>query len=216
MGHSALTGKFPANISKVAELEYSTSYPSSFGIDIRSVCGPDLYKDPEGEQAFLAFARMLEACNSADEVLGLPASLGKRATSRLRDFIGFVHCHSSKLAYDIGTVSGDHRAGRLAKIRLEAAYEALTREEPMDTEEYTDVGELRAINLDTRSFDFLSTESGKRTSGKIDSTLFENADSWELPIPVIGRFRRVITFTISGGDKEDFTLISLSSIDPDE
>jgi len=215
------TGMIPRSITEKTQLTVLGTYPGSFGIEL-AASPEEIEKEIERntdssllEETINIFFELLNlSCDteSNPEILRQKLwTLKSRVASGYRDFLVNLYKSETNLRFNWGSPNQERGGSvELPLSSIKKALEVINRTEDETVREHEIVGKLVGLNIRTKSYEILISETNKKYSGRIIDEAIPSVETATLSRVYISTIREVkeISPTIPEG-KLKYKLLAL-------
>lgn len=168
-----LKGSVPNSIRRETQLSLVGVYHGSFGVQIKSICEPDLWNNSLAKQSVEKFVELIKIGNQPALLRSLLLQIQPRAASRYKIFMqNLIHAKSDiNLAWSSPS-NQEIITAYLNLSDIQNIISVITEVEEQDPKQYNIIGELIGVHKRNKTFEIFSYSENQKFSGRIlDSAL---------------------------------------------
>jgi hypothetical protein len=192
------TGKIPRSITEKTQLTVLGTFPGSFGIELATL--PEgIKKDNANYLVEIALNEFLELVkmsgnpeDNADILRQKLWTLKSRVASGYRDFLLNLSKSETNLRFNWGSPNQERGGSvELPLSSIKKALKVISRTEDETVREYEIIGKLIGLNIRTKSYEILISETNKKYSGRIIDEAIPRVETATLSKVYISTIREV-------------------------
>jgi hypothetical protein len=212
-GQSTDRGMVPSDILGRSEMVVCRTYAGSFGIELHASESADLFGESDSHKVLKAFTQIIQSTDRKEDFLDRIQSINNRSLAKLGAFFKVISVGVTKTTFDWGSVSNEDGGHfTISKESAKCAVEFLSEFEEMEPTEYTIQAVLIGINIRTKVYELQDSESGRKFTGKISESAYEDAEHATVNQGYTALIREINEVTPIGETKISYRLLRLQKL----
>ncbi len=204
-------GPIPLHNIMKTQLSVTRTFAGSFGVELSSLQGADLFGNTPTGDAIERFISLLNVGCDADKLKEIFSSLQIRPAAKYRELLN--HVLRYKTSFNIEWASPVENRRGYAELSVKTAQEAISIIDEIESEEpyeYDINGILVGMNIRTRVYEIRDIEENRKLSGKILDEAMDQAEHATINKQYLARIREEAELIPATGEmKYNKQLVSL-------